>query len=93
MQYSQWCKLAFICNLCFVATFAGHFANIIPGTAAGSTVIILGQLVAVFLNIFVNGWLGFLWLAKRAIPGPRWVMAVNFIILLIQGYYYFFFQL
>lgn len=51
-------------------------------------VIILGWMVAPFLNLVVNIWYGLLLLIRSGIKIPIWLALVNLLILLLQIYIY-----
>lgn len=51
-------------------------------------VIILGWMVAPFLNLVVNIWYGLLLLIKSVIRIPIWLALVNLFILILQIYIY-----
>lgn len=51
-------------------------------------VIILGWMVAPFLNLVVNIWYGLLLLIKSGIKIPIWLALVNLLILQLQIYIY-----
>lgn len=94
MSFQVLSKLAFICNLCFLATLVMHFWLFLPEGAVNSTVIITGQVISFIVNIIVNivfvaGLLVKKW--KRTCS-PAWLPWVNWIILLVQLYYNFFFE-
>jgi hypothetical protein len=88
-------KLAFICNVCFLATLVMHFRLFLPDGAVNSTVIIIGQVVSFVVNIIVNAlfFSGMLVKKWRKDCVPAWLPWVNFLFLLVQLYYQFFFQL
>lgn len=94
MSFQVFSKLAFICNLCFLATVVMHFWLFIPDGAVSSTLIITGQVISFVVNILVNiVFLAGLLVKKWKRPcSPAWLPWVNFAILLLQLYYNFFFE-
>jgi hypothetical protein len=51
-------------------------------------VIILGWMVAPFLNLVVNIWYGLLLLIRSGIRIPIWLAFINLLILMLQIYIY-----
>jgi hypothetical protein len=88
-------RIAFICNLCFVITWISHFTTILPDGALSSSVIILGQLCAVFVNLGLNivYWVARFTGSEKIRDVPLWLVWANLLFLLSQVYYYFFFNL
>ncbi len=97
-------KFVFICNLCFIAAVilrlvergrkinmeqGGPFKNVISFQPLESTLIILGYTAVLFNIIFVIIALP-LWLAKKTIPAPKFLVWFNVILFIVQLYYFFF---
>ena len=92
-------RIAFICNVSFIIFIVLGYVefnhkktkggdNILPLSFLTGTLVVLGQL-AIFINlIFCLVSLGLL-LAKKLSRAPRWLVITNFIMLLIQVYYFF----
>lgn len=93
-------KLTFICNLCFIATVIilwyenahkqkGNFTGLIKLQPLESTLAILGY-GAIFVNLIFNIALliGKISGVKQSIA--KWIMWFNFLLLLLQIYYFFF---
>ena len=92
-------RITFICNISFVVFVILQYVefnskknkgsdNIIPLPFLAGTLVILGQL-AIFINlVFCMVALGLL-AAKKINRAPRWIVITNFIMLLIQVYYFF----
>ncbi|MFT3680800.1 MAG: hypothetical protein QM791_11045 [Ferruginibacter sp.] len=95
-------KIVFICNLCFLASVILRWVEIINKKHEGytgdaiqlqplkSTIVILGY-GAIFINIIFNGIILALLLAKKELPVPKWLIWLNFLFLIAQVYYFFFF--
>jgi hypothetical protein len=80
-------RVAFICNLFFLATVLLHYHNYINDPVAVSTIVILGYILAVFLfNPIVNISCLVLLLQKKKLFEliPRWLVITNFIFLIVQ---------
>lgn len=88
-------KLAFICNFCFLLTFAMHFINVSspaknnvaePQTVI-SLILILGY-GAVIINAIANFINTYLLIRKSGNPTPQWLVIANFIFLLAEIAYF-----
>lgn len=80
------CRVAFICNICFVLAW---FMQYLPGSEQGhisATILVLGIGVAVLVNIVVLLSFLLMWLRKKSWPEgfPRWLIIANFLFLLLQ---------
>jgi len=78
-------RVAFICNICYLLASLVRYLPNPPEGDVLSTIIVLGWMLAILVNIVVNGW----WLLARALSKgpvdvPRWLLIVNFIFLIIQ---------
>jgi hypothetical protein len=90
-KLSFWHKVAFIANICWLATWGIKYFSILPKGDLQSTVIITGLIIANVVNVIVNCCTGIL-LFQRKLPAAgaaRWLMTVNFIFLLPQLYLFF----
>ncbi|BAV07185.1 hypothetical protein [Filimonas lacunae] len=61
-----------------------RFKDLLPGNDTKGFVIIMGWVLAPFMNLVVNVWTGGLLIGKKAVPIPKWLRLVNFIFLLLQ---------
>ena len=80
-------RVAFICNLFFLATVVLHFQPYVSDPAAVSTIVIMGYFLSLFLfNPVVNiAYLVLLLRGKKIVDiVPRWLAIANFIFLLLQ---------
>ena len=93
-------KLIFICNCCFIAAVIlrwvenvnkqkGNFSGAIKLQPLESTIVILGYSAIIFNFIFNLTILVFLVL-KKNLPVTGWLIWFNFLILIVQVYYFFF---
>ena len=79
-------RVAFICNICFLLA---SFIQYLPHPPEGgwvSTVIVLGYMLSILVNVVVNCWLIVLLLIKRlrAALVPAWLLIVNAIFFILQ---------
>ena len=78
-------RVAFICNICYLlASLIRYLPNPPEGNVL-STIIVLGWMLGILMNVVVNVW----WLAawafsKAPLDIPRWLRIVNLIFLIIQ---------
>jgi hypothetical protein len=83
-------RLALICNafflVCLIMQRTPHYIER-EGTA--SIVIILGWLLAPFVNLAANIWYLTRLMRKRLINLPFWLAITNFLFLLLQVFYHF----
>lgn len=93
-------KLIFICNLCFIAAVIlrwvenvnkqkGNFDGAIKLQPLESSIVVLGYGAIIFNFIFNLTILTLLWLKKDMLV-PKWLIWFNFLILIVQVYYFFF---
>jgi len=93
-------KIIFICNLCFIAAVIlrwvenlnkqkGNFDGVIKLQPLESTIVVLGY-GAVFFNLIFNLVILLLMILKKDIVVYKWLIWFNFLILIIQVYYFFF---
>jgi hypothetical protein len=79
-------RVAFICNICFLlASLILWLPNPPEGTFV-STVIIMGYLLGLLVNAIVNGWAAILLAAGKLQTAaiPLWLLAINFIVFILQ---------
>ena len=79
-------RVAFICNICFLLA---SFIQWIPNPPEGelvSVIIVLGYLLAIFINTMVNIWVGLSLLTRRLRHGmvPLWLLIVNALFFILQ---------
>ena len=85
-KLSFWHKLAFIANLCWLATWVFKYYPIPKGDLQ-STIIITGLITANIVNFLVNLVTCILWLQKKLTGKvPRWLIIANFIFVIAQLY-------
>jgi hypothetical protein len=85
-------RLAFICNIFFVICFTIQLSNWIRNEQLESSIVILGYILGIPLNLGVN--LSYLIAVLfRKNPGktiPAWLIAANILFLVIQALYIFY---
>jgi len=77
-------RVAFICNICYVLASLVRYLPNPPEGDVLSTIIVLGWMLGMLVNMVVNVWWLVVWAAKRQMDVPRWLLIVNFIFLIIQ---------
>ncbi len=85
-------RLAFICNIFFVICFTIQLGNWIRDEQLESTIVILGYVLGIPLNLGVNLACLFALISKKkpANTIPAWLMAANILFLVIQVLYIFY---
>jgi len=83
-RISFFARVAFICNLCFLASVIMQMMAHPPEGEMVATTIIIGYLFAVIINLLVNIWIAVLFLKKKELnhPVPRWLIIINFLFLI-----------
>jgi hypothetical protein len=83
-------RVAFICNVCYLLSFLLRTTSFIQSGHASSVVIILGNLLAIILNIIVIfGYAICFFILKVGGPYPKWLIIINFLFLLVQSIVFF----
>lgn len=93
-------KFTFICNIAFLLfaffrwmeikrSVEGRNGELIPISMLKNLIITLG-FAAIFINLFMNLIYLVLLLLKRLYV-PRWLVISNFLLLLVQIYYFFYY--
>ena len=79
-------RVAFICNLCFLLMSFSQWLPKLPDNALTADIIVLGWIVSISVNIFVNLILFFLFLIRRLRRTgiPIWLMVANFLFFALQ---------
>jgi hypothetical protein len=83
-------RVAFICNICFLLTISFHFLPAVPDSHFYSTILVLGFVVAIVLNIMVNLIIIVLVLLRKPLRPrfPKWLIIANAVILVPQLIYF-----
>ncbi|HEY4335661.1 MAG TPA: hypothetical protein VGM89_07180 [Puia sp.] len=79
-------RVAFICNLCFLLVSFSQWLPQFPENALTSDIVVLGWLVSISVNIFVNLILLVLFVTGRLRKTgiAPWLIIVNFIFFALQ---------
>ena len=79
-------RVAFICNICFLAATFTQWLPALPDNALLSDIIILGYLVSVVINLLMNVVLILVSLTGRLRKTgvPVWLLIVNFVFFIVQ---------
>jgi hypothetical protein len=85
-RISFFTKLAFLCNLCFLAAVILQMMPHPPQGEMVATTIIIGYLFAVVVNSLANVWIAALFFLKKKSSHsvPRWLIIINFLFLIPQ---------
>jgi hypothetical protein len=85
-KLSFFSRVAFVCNICFLLALALQFLRWNANNAFTSTIIILGHVVAIFVNITVNLVYLTIVVTRSRLPWtvPRWLVVANFVFVVIQ---------
>jgi len=83
-------RVAFICNVLFVVCFSIQLSNWIKDEQIKSSVVMLGYVIGIPLNIIVNlFYLGYLVSRKKlSAVIPAWLITANVLFLVIQILYF-----
>lgn len=82
-------RLAFLCNLLFlVCVIIQRTHDFIHQADISNVIIILGWMVAPFLNLTLNIWTSVALLNKSSFSLPIWLVVANFLFLIGQIYVY-----
>ena len=79
-------RVALICNICFLITLLMHYIPAIASGIFSSTLIILGTVMAIVINVLMN--ILYLIIVFYGMPirkfVPVWLISVNFLFLILQ---------
>ncbi len=91
ITFSQYTKLTVLCNICFLITFINHYFGFLKDSASTSTIILLGQIFAVFLNIiFLITFCYRVFIKKKEVVKELKILFYcNIVFFILQVYYYF----
>ena len=89
-RLSFFSRVAFICNIFFVVAFSIQLSNWIGNEQIKSTIVMLGYIIGIPLNLIVNLIYLFVVLGrKRLLPAlPSWLVTANILFLVIQFLYF-----
>lgn len=79
-------RVAFICNICFLLTWLMRYLPPMQQEHIGSTIVILGIGLSVFLNVIINLFIIVLLLRQKLQKEhiPRWLAIANALFLIVQ---------
>ena len=83
-------RVAFICNVLFVVCFSIQLSNWIRDEQVRSSVVMLGYVIGIPLNLFINlFYLGY-FLSRKKLTAviPAWLITANILFLVIQFLYF-----
>lgn len=79
-------RITILCNIVFLVTYLLHFVPALENGIVTSTILILGNILAIVFNILFHLFcLIALMLSKwKTLPVPAWMMVINFLFLVLQ---------
>lgn len=79
-------RVALLCNICFLLTFLMHYVPALENGIITSTIIIMGNIIAIVVNVLIHLIYLILFFIGRSILSliPVWLMVINFVFLIIQ---------
>ena len=79
-------RVAVICNLCFLITFLMHYIPFVSNGSIPSTIIVLGNVVSIVINVLMNAVYILILLAGKPLIRyvPVWLIATNFLFFIFQ---------
>ena len=82
-------RVAFVCNVFFVISFIIQLTNWIQQEQLRSTIVLMGYILGIPVNLLVNlGYLIFLLVRKKKPwPVPAWLVTANVLFFIIQILY------
>jgi uncharacterized BrkB/YihY/UPF0761 family membrane protein len=85
-------RVAFICNIFFVICFSIQLTNWIHDEQLKSTIVILGYVLGIPLNVVINLIYLVLFAGRKKFwqTVPSWLITANIIFLVIQILYFFY---
>ena len=80
-------RVALICNLCFLAAFGMRYLSSIPSGGLMATLLVMGNIVSILVNTVLHLFYALFFLAGRGLSRsvPKWLLVVNFMVLIFQG--------
>lgn len=79
-------RVALLCNICFLITYLMHYIPALENGIITSTIIILGNIVSIVINILINGLYMLIILLGKPVMQfvPKWIIIINFLFLIVQ---------
>jgi len=79
-------RVAFICNICFLVTFFAHYIPFIENGVVSSTMIIMGNVLSIVVNVMINLAYIILKMTGQRLTAyvPAGLIGINFIFLVFQ---------
>ena len=79
-------RVALLCNICFLFTFLMGYIPALENGIVTSTIIIMGNIISIVVNILIHLIYLILLFVGRSILSviPAWLMIINFLFLLVQ---------
>ena len=79
-------RVAFLCNVCFLLALFANYIPFIKNGVITSTIIIMGKVLAIIVNMLVVLLYVALMVARKSIFSfvPKWIIIVNFLFFILQ---------
>lgn len=80
-------RVALLCNICFLITFSIHYLPFFSNGIIPSTIIVMGNVLAIVINVLINILYVLITLADKPISKfvPKWIIIVNFLFFIAQA--------
>jgi hypothetical protein len=80
-------RVAFVCNICFLVTLGMHYAEQLKSGFMISTIIIIGLVLSIVINLMINIAYLLVGVARRNLTThvPAWLIVINFLFFLLQA--------
>lgn len=81
-------KVAFLYNLCMIATFGMRYQAVVSPGAVQSTILVSGIVLSVLFSAVVSAWVFLLLLRKVPLSAfrPQWLFGINLLCFIFQLY-------
>jgi hypothetical protein len=79
-------RVAFLCNICFLATFIIRFVPALKEAFFVSTIVIIGLVMSIVINVMVNLFCLLMVMTRKPLRRyvPMWMMITNFLFFVFQ---------
>ncbi len=79
-------RVALLCNICFLITYLLRNVPFISNGIVTSTIIVMGNVLSIVINMLVNILYVFIALTGKPISTylPKWIIIVNFLFFILQ---------
>lgn len=80
-------RVAFLCNICFLITFAIRYVPALKEGFLVSTIVVIGLVMSVVINVIINLFYLLIVMADKPISHyvPIWMVVTNFLFFVFQA--------